>query len=162
MVRNKSEFYIFQLSLMFIDKVYTFLEIGELAYKHNVLTSKEGFEIIQRRAKQPEQVSSEMLVGAIKGANKPGVTLSELLNEAHDTAAAFRAQHQLLGNPPMPNASQGLQQLVDGTISSDEVIVITEECNEVTVKTDEDNEIQHNVPLIASTCDHVRLQFEFH
>jgi len=121
---------------MFIDKVYTFLEIGELAYKHNVLTSKEGLEIIQRRAKQPEQVSSEVLAGAIKGASKPGVTLSELLNEAHDTAAAFKAQHQLLGNPQIPNASQGLQQLVGGTISSDEVIVVDD------------------VPLIASTGDH--------
>ena len=124
---------------MFIDKVYTFLEIGELAYKHNVLKNKEGLEIIQRRAKQPQEVSSELLAGAIKGANKPGVTLSELLNEAHDTAAAFRVQHQLLGNPPIPNASQGLQQLVEGTISSDEVIVIPEESHEVTVSTEVDN-----------------------
>ena len=107
---------------MFIDKVYTFVEIGELAYKHNVLTNKQGLEIIQRRGKQQKEVSPELIPGAMKGAKKPGITLSELVSEAHDTAATFRAQHQSLGNPPIPHSSQGLQQLV-GTFTSDEVLM---------------------------------------
>ena len=139
--------------LMFIDKVYTFLEIGELAYKHNVLTNKQGLEIIQRRGKQQQEVSPELIPGAMKGAKKPGVTLSELVSEAHDTAAAFRAQYQSLGNPPIPNSSQGLQQLV-GTITSDEVFIVPDESNEVTITTTEvDNATVSYDPSAKSSGD---------
>ena len=96
--------------LLFIDRIYTFLEIGELAYEHGILTSKEGLEILKRRGKQAPSSKSVRL--AMKGATKAAVSFSDLLTEAHETAAAFRTEHEALGNPLLDNTSQGLQQLI--------------------------------------------------
>ena len=135
--------------MLFIDKVYTFLEIGELAYKHEILTSKEGLEILKRRGKQTPSSTSVRL--AMKGATKAAVSFSDLLAEAHETAAAFRSEHEALGHPVLDNTSQGLQQLIGQPGSSDEVNFVPGVANEVEIVSGHDKPIGGAPALVDNT-----------
>ena len=107
--------------LMFVDKVYTFLEIGAAAYDKEVFTSAEGWETLQRRSKP--KPSSSVVKNAMKAANVGGASLSDLISKVQQDAASFRAGHDMLGKPQLPNSSQGLQQLLPSALTSDSIPV---------------------------------------
>ena len=87
----------------------------------------------------------------MKGANKAAVTFSDLLAEAHETAAAFRSEHEALGNPLLDNTSQGLQQLIGQPGSSGEVNFVPAVASEVEIVSDHDGPIGGASPLVDNT-----------
>ena len=123
------------------------MEIGELAYEHEILTNKEGLEILKRRGKPTHSSKSVRL--AMKGAAK-AVTFSDLLTEAHETAAAFRSEHRALGNPSLDSASQGAQQLIGQPGASDDVIYVPPVDKEIEVQSQCDESIGGGSALMVN------------
>ena len=122
---------------MFTDKLYTFLEIGNLAYEHKIFTKPDGLETLKRRSKS--KPSPSVVKKAIKSATGGGSTLTDLISKVQQDAASFKAGHEALGNPHLPNSSQGLEQLLPATLSSESIpvgknlLVVTNDndCNNV-------------------------------
>ena len=93
--------------LMFTDKIYTFLEIGNLAYENNIFSKPDGLETLKRRSKP--KPSPSVVRNAMKSATGGGSNLTDLINKVQHDAASFKAGHEALGNPQLPNSSQGLK-----------------------------------------------------
>ena len=64
---------------MFTDKLYTFLEIGNLAYEHKIFTKPDGLETLKRRSKS--KPSPSVVKNVIKSATGGGSTLTDLISK---------------------------------------------------------------------------------
>ena len=109
------------VTLMFTDEIYTFLEIGNLAYENNIFSKPDGLETLKRRSKP--KPSPSVVRHAMKAATGGGSNLTDLINKVQHDAASFKAGHEALGNPQLPNSSQGLEQLLPTTLFADSIPV---------------------------------------
>ena len=79
---------------MYVDRVYTFIEIGNIAYELELFSKEDGLQTLKRRCKAA--TSSTVLRQAIQEAPK-GASLSEMVNSVQAQAAAFQKSHEALG-----------------------------------------------------------------
>ena len=79
---------------LYVDRVYTFIEIGNIAYDLKLFKKEDGLNTLKRRSKSA--TSSAVMRKVIEEAPK-GASLSTIVDKVHAQAAAFKKSHEALG-----------------------------------------------------------------